>query len=361
MTPEQCRLARSRLRLGITNVGFWVLTAIVGLRWLANRETIGPDFFTIALLFAMAIAVQAAFDFVGGVILVPYPRPTPMGFVRIWLPAFFGHTLVLAVVGILSAMSLRITGGFGLGILFATGGLSIGRRHLLRIIGGVETKERTQNSEAIFVATVDDPAFTGGIVGLGRAARSLLPNRWIDALPESDLRVELIRRRWQIANGLPGRAFVGILLWNLLGAFIGTQLFHFNLRTPTPALLGHACWMTLWTFVSLLVLPVLSRKSVFAADRAVADLGHDPRGWIALFPHLVGEDGSRNAAVQSIFYPVPSAAMRLNQLGHPAADFGPGNLARSNLYYSWATLTLLGRAVHCNLGRPALWVFPPSA
>ena len=38
-----------------------------------------------------------------------------------------------------------------------------------------------------------------------------------------------------------------------------------------------------------------------------------------------------------------------------------GSLARNNPYYSWATLTFLGRAVHCNVDRPALWVFPPSA
>ena len=44
-----------------------------------------------------------------------------------------------------------------------------------------------------------------------------------------------------------------------------------------------------------------------------------------------------------------------------APRFVPGSLARSNLYYSWATLTLLGRAVHCNVRRPALWVFPPLA
>ena len=41
--------------------------------------------------------------------------------------------------------------------------------------------------------------------------------------------------------------------------------------------------------------------------------------------------------------------------------FVPVNLARSNLRYSWATLMLLGRAVHCNLGRPPLCVFSPSA
>ena len=33
----------------------------------------------------------------------------------------------------------------------------------------------------------------------------------------------------------------------------------------------------------------------------------------------------------------------------PAPRFVPGSLTRSNLYYSWATLTLLGRAVHCNV------------
>ena len=119
--------------------------------------------------------------------------------------------------------------------------------------------------------------------------------------------------------------------------------------------------MTLWAFGGLLLLPALSRPTVFAADRAAADSGCDPRRWISRFPNVVGEDGSSNSTVQTIFYPIPSAEFRLRQLDQPPSGFVPGNLARSNLYYSWATLTLLGRAVHCNVGRPALWVFPPSA
>jgi len=119
--------------------------------------------------------------------------------------------------------------------------------------------------------------------------------------------------------------------------------------------------MTLWTFGGLLALPALSRKVVFAADRAAADAGIDIRSWITRFPSLVGEDGSPRDAVETIFYPMPSAARRLRQIEKPLTGFIPGNLARSNLYYSWATLTLLGRAVHCNVGRPVLWVFPPSA
>ena len=55
------------------------------------------------------------------------------------------------------------------------------------------------------------------------------------------------------------------------------------------------------------------------------------------------------------------ATLRLRQLEKSLSGFVAGILARSNRYYSGATLTSLGRAVHCNVGRPALWVFPPSA
>jgi hypothetical protein len=361
MAPAQMQLARRRLWLGITNVGFWVLAACAGLYWLVNCRADAPG---TGLLFAIGvgvIAAQAVFDFIGGVTLMLGPRPSAMAFLRGWSRGVLGHTLVLAGVGLVSAISLRITGGFSTGIVVAMAALALGRLHLLRAIGGVATTQHAHDGETILTAAVNDPAFTGGIVGLGRRAKSLLPASWMDTLPKPELVAESSRRRWQIANALPSRAFVLILLWNLLGTFTGTQAFHLADRTPSVALLGHACWMTLWAFASLLVLPALSRKAVLAADRAAADSGQDPRAWITRFPDLVGEDGSPNAAVQTIFYPVPSAEMRLSQLGHPSTGFVPGNLARSNLYYSWATFTLLGRAVHCNVGRPALWVFPPSA
>ncbi len=118
--------------------------------------------------------------------------------------------------------------------------------------------------------------------------------------------------------------------------------------------------MTLWTFLSLLILPVASRAAVLAADRAAAESGLDPSSWIRRFPAMTGEDGSPRASIQNIFYPIPSAGIRLRSLQHPHRGFVAGNLARNNLYYSWAAFTLLGRAVHCNVGRPALWTFPPS-
>ena len=369
MTTAQTELARRRLWLGITNVGLWVLAAAGGLCWLTvDGGDPGPprDVGGWALLGVGvgALAVQAGFDFLGGAWLMPAPRPTPREFFGRWSRGVLGHTSALAVVGLLSLASFRLSGGFGPAVLLATAGLALGRRSLLRVVGGVATEDLVApDGEAVLVAAgaETDPAFTGGFVGFGRRAVSLLPAAWLRGLPHEELAAESSRRRWQVGRALPGRALVLVLGWNLLGAHVGLLAFRLAERAPAAALFGHACGMTLWTFGSLLVLPALSRRAVFGADRAAAEAGHDPRAWITRFPGLVGEDGGANPAVQTIFYPVPSAARRLDQLGRPSAGFVPGSLARNNLYYSWAAFTPLGRAVHCNVGRPALWVFPPSA
>ena len=333
----------------------------MGLYCLVSCDTSGLGIRHRGSIFVTVLATQAVFDLLGGIKLMPEPRPSVTTFLRGWPRGVFGHTLVLSTVGAVSVLSLRLTGGFGAGIVISTTALEFGRRQLLRAVAGGVLAEQLLDGEKILTVALDDPAFTGGIVGLGRRAKSVLPATWFTTLTEPELNVESTRRRWQITNPLPARAFRLILLWNLLGTFIGTEVFQFAARPPALALSGHACWMTLWAFASLLVLPALSRKAVCAADHATTDSGHDPRAWITRFPTLVGEDGSPNAAVQAIFYPVPSAETRLRHMAHPSTGFVSGNLARSNLYYSWATFTLLGRAVHCCVGRPALWVFPPSA
>ena len=361
MSPQQITLARRRLWIGISNVGFWVLAAGSGLYWLttAGKTTLDPR--ALVTIGLVAVALQAVFDFIGGVAVIPEPRPTVSEFLRRWFRGVLGHTLVLGSVGLLSYASFAFTGGYSLAILLATAGLALARQQLLRAIGGVTTKAITHRGETILTAIATDPAFTGGLVGMGRRARSLLPAHWLETLPAAEVTAETSRRRCQLENGWPRRAFVLLLGWNLLGAYAGSLVFQWADRTAVEALLGHACWMTLWAFGGLLLLPALSRAAVFAADRAAADSGHDPRDWIKRFPNLVSEDGNPDPRIQTIFYPVPSAALRLLQLGKAPPGFVPGNLARNNLYYSWATLTLLGRAVHCNVGRPELWVFPPSA
>jgi hypothetical protein len=214
------------------------------------------------------------------------------------------------------------------------------------------------------VVEVTDPGFTGGLAwGMGRV-RELIPRRWLTTVPAEELGVELARRRWQLEQGLARRVWWLLLGWNLIGVELGSRLMGFRELPEWNAVVAHGCWMTLWCFVGLLVLPTASRGSVHAADRAMLRLGRDPRSWIRRFAGLTGEDGSSGATVQAVFYPIPSTALRLARL-EKGLDGGDewlmGSLARNNLYYSWATLTPLGRVVHCNVGRPALWIFPPEA
>lgn len=360
MTPEQSVLARRRLWLGITNVGFWVLASAAGLGWLAvDRDAWARLRFPYVA--AGILGVQAVFDVVGGRVLMPAPRPSLPGYLRVWVRGVMVHSLVLAGVGAMGWASLRWTGGFCAGVAVSSVVLALGRRFLHGAVSGAPARKQVlEDGRTVLVSAVDDPGFTGGIVGFGRRALSLLPEGWNRRVPRTELVVELFRRRWQAERGLPGRAFLLLLGWNLLGAWVGSLAFHLGVLPAGPALLGLACWMTLWTFVSLLVLPVLGRGTVLAADRAAADARLDPAGWIRLFPEITGEDGSGRAVVQNIFYPIPSADLRLRSLGQRRRGWVLGNLARGNLYQSLAGFTLLGRAVHCNVGRPALWVFAPS-
>ncbi len=361
MTPAQLQLSGRRLWLGITNVGLWVLAGGAGLCWLVINPTNEAGLPLLLAICAGVISAQAVFDFIGGVGLMPGPRPSEIAFLRGWSRGVLTHTLVLTAVGAINVLSFRLTGGFGAGLVLATLALALGRGALLRAVGGGEIRLQARDGKTLLTVAAKDPAFTGGIVGFGQHAESLLPANWLESLPETEIAAESSRRQWQIAKGLPVRALVLILTWNLLGTFIGTQILQLAARPPAAALLGHACWMTLWTFASLIVLPALSRGAVCAADRAAVDSGHDVRAWITRYADLVGEDGSPNTAVQNIFYPVPSVKQRLRQLVHPPSLLVFGNLARANLFYSWGAFTLLGRSVHCNVGRPVLWVFPPSA
>lgn len=359
--PAPSALAGRRLGLGIINVGFWVLVSIAGLVTLTtHRDGLAriPGWW-----FALgAVGVQAVFDAVGGWLLLPPPRRGPRAFLRRWARGVAVHSLVLAGVGGAGALSLAGTGGFEAGLAASLAALALGRRFLHRMISGVPIRPTTGDGRgAILLQAVDDPAFTGGVLGPGRGAGVLLPQAWWDGVPRPELEAELFRRRWQIGRGMETRAFLVLLLWNLLGSAAGTFAFNLASWPIGLALVGQACWMTLWTFASLLCLPVLSRAAVLAADRAAAAAGLEVEPWIRRFPEITGEDGSPRAALQNIFYPIPSARIRLCSLGQPGRGGGAGSLARSQLYYSWAAFTLLGRAVHCNVGRPALWVFPPSA
>lgn len=361
MTSDQTHLAAQRLRLGIIAVGFWVVASVSGLIWLDWHPQAALSVSEIGLSIGALLIGQTLFDFVGGWLLMPLPRLKLRQALLRWLLGVVGHTLVWMAILSLHLIAFSSFGGFCVSILVASSGLVFWRRWFLQLLTGVRFKKANVGSLSVLTVETGDPGFTGGLVGLGKRCRPLFPQEWLNRLAPQELAVEGERRQWQLLNRLPRRLFLSLLCWNLSGGSVGSYFLSWAERPMLNALACLVCWMTLWSFLGLLILPMLGHGTVYAADRAVQEIGLDPRPWLSRFPELIGEDGSESLGIQSVFYPIPSAKNRLFHLQKTSSRIVVGNLARHGLYYSLATGTLLGRSVHCNLGRPALWIYPPEA
>jgi hypothetical protein len=121
-------------------------------------------------------------------------------------------------------------------------------------------------------------------------------------------------------------------------------------------------WFTLWSFLGLLLLPTPSRRGVTEVDERVLGAGCSRSTMersIAALDDLQDRERNRPPWVEAIFHPVPSVTQRLRG-PHSLGLHGFWDAARTSVFLSAAGLGLLGRAVHCNCGRPALWVFLPG-
>jgi hypothetical protein len=119
-------------------------------------------------------------------------------------------------------------------------------------------------------------------------------------------------------------------------------------------------WFTLWSFVGLLILPTVSRRAVAELDAYVRAAGVSEtlaKATARALDAHQDDESERLALVETIFHPIPSVRNR----DHAAARPAPGgwDAARTAVYLGLAGGGLLGRAVHCNCGRPALWAFLP--
>lgn len=128
-------------------------------------------------------------------------------------------------------------------------------------------------------------------------------------------------------------------------------------------------WFSLWSFLGLLTLPTLSRRGVIEVDERARAEGC-PSETIRSTTHLLDElqdgehelqDGEpdRPSVVETVFHLIPSVRSRL-EVPRTHGVVGFWDAARTAIYLSLAGLGLLGRAVHCNCGRPSLWAFLPT-
>jgi hypothetical protein len=368
--------ARDRLWVGISAVGTYVLAAACLLvtrgpdRWLAGvGGSPASDALVLAIVLGLAACAGLPYDVLGGYVL---PRrhgrahPTPARFASAWLR---GAAVLLALAtssGVLLLAAGRAGGRpAALGVLVAVGLLLIALQEpLARWVGGLRRVPDSAPAglgAGTIVLAGDDPGFSGGFSG--PTARLVLPARWLRELEPRELELLVERRRRILRSGAWGRALLAALAWNALGFLLASLLPGAGVTTVAE-LVTTGLGFTLWTFWGLLVLPTPSRRATRAADaRALDDEGDRLvlAGAVRTLDRLQDDEPERPPGVEGVFHPVPSVTNRLRSLGEPARGaLDAWNLARTALWLSHAGLSLLPRAVHCNAGRPELWVYLPG-
>ena len=122
-------------------------------------------------------------------------------------------------------------------------------------------------------------------------------------------------------------------------------------------------YFSLLEFAGLLLLPTFSRHAVLAVDQ-LAKANATPEEITQLataVDELAEGEPSRSPRVESVFHPIPCVERRAESLTTRRRLNGPAwHVARMALFCAWAFGGPLSRSVHCNIGRPELWVFLPA-
>lgn len=381
-SPRVLTYARARLFLGTSAVGTLVVLSALALvldlpgRFLPTAPGVWPiDATSIALVVALHAGVLAPFDLFAG-LLVPreYGRTSePLGrFLWRWARGAVVHGMALTVAGTAIMLAARAGGGWGAvgAFLGLTAALLAWQASLAAAVGGLRMRRAADAPSRdlgprTLVAGSDQPHVTGGAFGLPFRTAWVFPERWLATPARVALDLQVVRRREIQRSGSRDRGVLLAVAWNawpLLLALGGWGAPVAAADIVRIALLG-----TLGSFVGILLLPTPSRWAVHRADLAAVAAGADPNTLAAALMELdLDQDGEpdRPEVVEAVFHPIPALSRRRAVLAAgdaPGPPFGSaGHAARVALYTSWAGMGFLGRAVHCNLGRPEVWVFLPS-
>jgi hypothetical protein len=375
--------ARARLFLGASAVGTLSLLAgvmlVAGLphRLFPTAPLSWPaDVGWLALVAVVHAAVLAPFDLFGG-LLIPREygrtREGVAAFARRWLrgATVYGATATLFGVAVLLASRTAGGGGTIAVVVFGSLALLAAQPAVAMAVGGgrIARPAATDPARALgartLVLTSPHPHVTGGAYGLPGRTAWVVASRWTEGQGRVAWAEQVVRRRWLERSGARDRGVWLALVWNLVPVLVTLALF--GAPVAVADVLRLALASTLWSFLGVLTLPTPSRRAVHAADGAAVAAGADRAALVAGLRELdrdQDDEPVRARGVETIFHPIPAAEHRVAALAL-AGEPGPVTLeawhaARTALYLSVATLGLLGRAVHCNLGRPEAWVFLPS-
>jgi hypothetical protein len=366
--------------LGISAVGTIVTLSSIclavdapGMMLQAVEETWWGQALGLLAFVLIYTVVQLPFDLFGGYLL-----PRRYGRSHRPLASYMGglargvgiHTsvLFLCAVAIMTAgryggITSTVAAGLAMTLL-----LLLGRVSLAKLIGPLKlipeepTSSPSHDHLPIVMAHSPDEGFTGAVLGVFRPRAYLLPAKWRELLGPEGFEVAAHRRAFAVKTGSWWRGRAVALLFTLVGLTVSAWMVG-------PARLGTATgtvelslWFSLWSFLGLLTLPTLSRRGVTEIDDRAQAEGLSPgemRTTTRLLDELQDGEPIRPSLVEAIFHPIPSVQNRLDR-SRAHGVIGFWDVARTSVYLSLAGMSLLSRAVHCNCGRPSLWVFLPT-
>jgi uncharacterized protein YbjT (DUF2867 family) len=372
---------RARLWLGMSGVGSIVVLAAAGLIFDLPAQLLPPADAPLAgqlrglaefvLLYA---AVQLPFDFFGGYLLPKWYRrkhPSLQGFLAGLARGVAVHAGMLVAVASGLLLAAQAAGGLGI-VLAAVGLLLVLLRGRVAIAAALAPLDLTPSSPVLgdepalpvlptYMAESADEGFTGAVVGVFRPRLLLLPMRWRETLDPEAFTVAVRRRQLAIQTGGWWRGRLLAIGFTLVGVGMAAAIVGDARLATAEGIVSFSLVFTLWSFLGLLVLPTPSRRGVADVDRRLLAAGcdrNDLERTIRLLDDLQDRERQRPPVIETVFHPVPSVEARLRG-PHAPGMRGCWDAARTSVYLSATGLGLLGRAVHCNCGRPALWAFLP--
>ncbi|MGZ0175093.1 MAG: hypothetical protein ACKVHE_36835 [Planctomycetales bacterium] len=372
--------ARSRLWLGITAVGTLQMVAILLLLTGFHLEVLHDfantninEFGILACIVLTTGILLAPFDLLGGFILPRRFGRESIRFTRFTLAwsrgvAVQSVCLIASLWSVLQAGQLFGLAGSLTAVLTIQFLMLYGQKMLAIVTGSLSFAPAGPvptefHGRPVSAASHRDSGFTGSIVGLPGAENIVMPASWSTNLTREQLNAEVVRRWGAIRTGSRTRGIFLAVLINT-GTFGMSALMPNAGVTTVAELLSTTLYFTLASFIWLLILPRLSREGVFESDRFAFDSGIPVREIESAanrIEALHDNEPERSRRLESIFHPVPCVRRRVAELSLRLRSIhGFWNVARTTLFLSWACGGFLARAVHCNIGRPELWVLFPT-
>ena len=379
--------AQARLRLGVGGVSAFIVLALIMIATRLPHALFtgrGGGFFDDASLLALWLAglaiITLPLEFLGGVqIPQSYGRKhlESAEWFLAWLKGSLVLLVILSFVGTLIVLGGRLFGRFGATGMFGmlAAALIATQDIVARLVGnlrssrvGLEAVEEEVQKHGVLLGSMEivesnDESFTGGISGLPSIEHNIIPLAWVGRLEPRELAILIARRTVIIDRGLRALGLIAALGWVLVTFALASALPGSGVG-DVAGFLQTTLWFTVLNAAGLLLLPTPSRAATIAADAWIVDGRSETpetldRALVAL-DELGDRELERPALVERWFHPVASVVSRREAMQDPKRETAPWHVARAAVLLGLVGFSPLARLVHSSVGKPDLWIYPPT-